>query len=256
MCLAAALGGTNVTRAQAAVGVILTVTLSRGQAGLDRVVDALIGAAVALTFSQLLFPPDPLRLVRRAESASLRRLSRGLAMTASAVERHDPEAGADALHLLWDVGDQLAELRQARRASRRVVEHSLTWRRRRAPVVRAAEDTAHLDSLAATCQTVARTVLAAGADGQMLLAPAVDALARTLDMLAEHPESSEVRQRAAGRAAHVGDELPTLTDPALAPPLAAAVVAMQVLIDDVLIFVGVEESPVAGGRAPEALDDG
>jgi uncharacterized membrane protein YgaE (UPF0421/DUF939 family) len=36
MCVAAAFGGTNVTRAQAAVGVILTVTLSHGEAGINR----------------------------------------------------------------------------------------------------------------------------------------------------------------------------------------------------------------------------
>ncbi|MGN6871686.1 MAG: FUSC family protein [Solirubrobacteraceae bacterium] len=244
MCLAAALGGTNLTRAQAAIGVILTVTLSQSETGINRLVDALIGAAVALGFSQLLFPPDPLRLVRRAEAASLRQLSHGLAMTATASERSDRDAGVDALQLLWKVRDQLAELGQARRASRRVVKHSLMWRRRRAPVVRVTEDTAHLDSLAATSQTVARTVLAADADDQRRLAPAVEDLARVLGKLADDPGSSQVRQRAAEQATQVGDELPALTRADLGPALAAAVVALQLLIDDILIFVGVEDPPV------------
>lgn len=245
MCLATALGGTNVSRAQAAIGVILTVTLSQGEAGINRMVDALIGAGVALVFSQLLFPPEPLRLLRRAEAASLRQLSQGLAMTASASERQDGDTGADALHLLWEVRNHLAELGQARSASRRVVRHSLTWRRRHAPVVRATQDTAHLDSLAATCQTVARTALAADADDQRRLAPVLEELARVLKMLAEDPLSSEVRQRAAERAAHTGEELPPLTRPELGPAIAAAVVAVQLLIDDILIFAGVEHPPVA-----------
>ena len=53
--------------AQAAVGAILVTAFGDTAAGLDRLVDALIGAAVALVFSQLLFSPDPLRLLRRAE---------------------------------------------------------------------------------------------------------------------------------------------------------------------------------------------
>lgn len=245
MCVAAALGGTNVTRAQAAIGVILTVTLSQGEAGIDRAVDALIGAAVALVFSQLLFPPDPVRLVRRAEAASLRQLSRGLALTARATEASDRNVGAEALGLLWETREQLAELGQARRASHRVVAHSLTWRRRRAPVVRAAEATAHLDSLAATCQTVARTTLAADVADQRRLAPALDALADLLKLVAENPGSSEVRQHAAERATQLGDEIPSFTEPTLSAALAAALVTVQLLIDDVLIFVGAEVSPVA-----------
>jgi uncharacterized membrane protein YgaE (UPF0421/DUF939 family) len=240
MCIAAALGGTNVTRAQAAIGVILTVTLAQGEAGIDRLVDALIGAAVALAFSQLLFPPDPLRLVRRAEAASLRQLSRGLAMTATASAEPNREAGDEALHLLWETRDQLAELGQARRASHRVVRHSLTWRTRRTPVVRATEDTAYLDALAATCQTVARTTLAAEPDDQRRLAPALEELADVLGMVAENPESSEVRQHATERATQVGDKLPSFTQPTLSAALAAAVVTLRLLIDDVRIFVGAE----------------
>jgi hypothetical protein len=247
MLIAAAVGGTNVTRAQAAIGVILTVTLSQGEAGIDRATDALIGAAVALAFSQLLFPPDPLRLLRRAEAASLRQLSRGLAMTASASEQHDRDAGSDALHLLWEVRDHLGELGRARTASRRVVDHSLTWRRRRVPVVRATEDTEHLDALAATCQTVARTALAAGADSQERLAPALREIAGVLAMVSENPGSSDVRQHAAERATKLGDELPAFNEPRLSTGLAAALVTVQLLIDDVLTFVGADDDQRRGG---------
>jgi hypothetical protein len=165
-------------------------------------------------------------------------------MTANASEQHDYEAGMDALRQLWSTRDHLAELGQARRASQRVVKHSLTWRRRRARVLRAAQDTAHLDSLAASCQTVARTALAADANDQRRLAPAIGELARVLNRLADDPVSSELRQHASEQATHLGDELPSLTRPEGGRALAAAVVALQLLIDDVLIFVDVEDSPV------------
>jgi uncharacterized membrane protein YgaE (UPF0421/DUF939 family) len=49
-------------------------------------VDALIGVGVALVFSQLLFVPEPLRLLRRAEGAVLSTLADGLRLTADALE--------------------------------------------------------------------------------------------------------------------------------------------------------------------------
>jgi uncharacterized membrane protein YgaE (UPF0421/DUF939 family) len=254
MCLAAGLGGTNVTRAQAAVGVILTVTLSQGEAGINRLVDALIGAAIALTFSQLLFAPNPLRLVRRAEAATLSQLSDGLAMTARASERHDGDVGADALQLLWHSRDRLAELGQARRASRRVVEHSFAWRRRRGLVVRAAGEATHLDALAATSQTVARTVLAAEPDDQRRLAPALEELSRVLKMLAEGPGSAEVRHSAAERASRVSGHLPSLTGPNLTLARAAPLVALHLLVDDVLIFASTEDREGEARSACELPD--
>lgn len=61
MTIARALGGARVTIAQAAAGAILTVSSANGQVGPERLVDALIGAFVALVFSQFLFSPNPSR---------------------------------------------------------------------------------------------------------------------------------------------------------------------------------------------------
>jgi hypothetical protein len=61
-----ALGGTPLAVAQGAAAAILTVTVGDSDVGPDRLIDALIGGGVALVFSQLLFTPEPLRLLRRA----------------------------------------------------------------------------------------------------------------------------------------------------------------------------------------------
>jgi uncharacterized membrane protein YgaE (UPF0421/DUF939 family) len=55
MAVAVAVGGARITIGQAAVSAILTVAVADGQAGPQRLVDVLIGAGVALVFSQLLF---------------------------------------------------------------------------------------------------------------------------------------------------------------------------------------------------------
>src|SRR3712207_3531730 len=49
--IARALGGTRIIIAQAAIGAILTIAAAEGQAGLNRLGDAFIGAGVALVFS-------------------------------------------------------------------------------------------------------------------------------------------------------------------------------------------------------------
>ncbi len=56
---------------QAAASAILVIALQRSGTGSERIVDALVGGGVALIFSQLLFPPDPLAVVHRAERQAL-----------------------------------------------------------------------------------------------------------------------------------------------------------------------------------------
>ena len=78
--VARSLGESRIVVAQAAVGAFLTVALADGEAGLYRAADALVGTGVALVFSQLLFSPEPLAILRRAESAALAELADALAL--------------------------------------------------------------------------------------------------------------------------------------------------------------------------------
>ena len=126
--LARALGGTRIVVAQAAVSAILTVAVANAEAGVERLSDALIGTGVALVFSQLLFSPEPLGLLRRAEAAALERMAGGLALTARALEQDDDELAEQGIAALRELPDEVAELRRARRASSRVARRTLVWR--------------------------------------------------------------------------------------------------------------------------------
>jgi hypothetical protein len=60
------------------VSAILLVTTADDDFGVGRLADAAIGAAVALLFSQVLFSPEPVALLRRSEEAALKDMARSL----------------------------------------------------------------------------------------------------------------------------------------------------------------------------------
>jgi hypothetical protein len=200
MAAAFALGGARVTIAQAASSAILTVAVADGQAGPSRLVDALVGAGVALVFTQVLFSPEPVALLRRAEAAALADMAEGLELTARALERGDDELGRPAMSSLWDLRDRLADLRRTRQASTRVVRHSLLWRARMAPVTYESENAGHLDLLGGSCLLLTRTALTMSPPEGRELAPSIRELAVAIDDLAAAPGDRATRQRAADRA--------------------------------------------------------
>jgi len=243
MTIARALGGARVTVAQAAAGAILTVAVADGEAGINRLGDALIGAGVALFFSQLLFSPEPVALLRRAEAAALADMARGLELTAQSLERDDPDAGESALDRLRGLRDRLAELGRTRRASERVARRSAVWRSQRVPVVRERENAGHLDLLGGSCLLLARTAAAADPSQRDRLATTVRELAGALDELANEPGDREARQRAADRALTVarglGDASPG--DGLLS---AAVTFSVRMVAADIMVFAGVDEDAV------------
>ncbi len=94
-----AVGAAPITVGQSAASAILVVALHvpGSNAALERFVDALVGGAIAIVMAQLLFPIDPVMLVRR-ESQHLRDdLAQALRELAAALEEHDPGQAADAL---------------------------------------------------------------------------------------------------------------------------------------------------------------
>lgn len=86
MLIARAVDDQPIVVAQAAVSAVLITAFGNQEQGWERLLDALIGVGVALVFSQLLFVPEPLRLLCRAESAVLSSLADGLQLTADALE--------------------------------------------------------------------------------------------------------------------------------------------------------------------------
>jgi hypothetical protein len=234
---AAALGGSRVMIAQAAAGAILTVTLAE-EAGLSRLSDALIGAGVALVFSQLLFSPEPVRFVRRAEKGALQDMASGLDLAARAFEQGDDERAEEAVDRLRDMRDQLAELGRVRHLGARVARRSAVWRRQRRPVVRETENAGHLDLLAGSCLMLARSAMVASPAGRRWLAPVVRALADALAELERDLGKRDVRQHAADRALDVARRLAD-TAPPSDTALDAAIAMTRSAAADLMTFAGV-----------------
>lgn len=166
-------------------------------------------------FSQLLFPPEPLALVRRAEASALGEMARGVVLTARALEHDDDELAGHALDVLRDLRDRLAELAHTPRVSDRVGRHSLRWRSLSDVVVREHENAGHLDLLGGSCLLVARTAPGAATARRAPLATEVRALAvllRAVGGRTRRPRSSATgvgggaAARSRGRRSTVGSD--------------------------------------------------
>jgi uncharacterized membrane protein YgaE (UPF0421/DUF939 family) len=98
----------------------LVATLSPEAQGFPptRFIDALIGGATALAFSQLLFPVHPVRVVREAIESLLADLASTLEAVADALERRDREAACESLVRARRISDDWSEVERALDAGR------------------------------------------------------------------------------------------------------------------------------------------
>ncbi len=121
---------------EAAVSAAIVATVAPAGQGFPptRLLDALVGGTVAIIFCQLLFPVDPVRLVRRAAEKVLGELASTLRDVATALEYRDLDGAETALLRArrtgdaWsrfdqalDVGRETARLAPRRRSARRRV---------------------------------------------------------------------------------------------------------------------------------------
>jgi fusaric acid resistance family protein len=240
--LARAFSDARIAVAQAAVSAILVVALADSEAGVDRLIDALVGAGVALVFSQLLFSPEPVRLLRRAEASALKVMADGLGSIAKALEHDDDELAEAAIADLRGLRDDLSELARVRRASTRVARRSLAWRSRLDPVVQEKENAGHLDLLGSSCLVLARTAASLDSVDRAALAPHVHELANALTAVARGLGDRAVRQHAADRSLAVAVEI-TVDD--AVPEMAAAVTSVQMVATDLMVFAGIEPDEAA-----------
>jgi hypothetical protein len=245
---ARAFGGTRIVVAQAAVSAILTVGLGDAQAGVNRLSDALIGATVALVFSQLLFSPEPVGLLRRAEAGALAHMSGGLELTARALARDDDDLAEQAIAALRELPDDLTELRRVRRASSRVARRTLVWRGHSAFVVRESENADHLDLLGGSCLLLARFAPSLTPPERQALEPSVRGLADVVGVLARELGDREARQHVAERALDVANAVSGAQGPPYSA-LGGAVTGVRLVAIDVMVFAGVDfEDAVAAVR--------
>jgi fusaric acid resistance family protein len=252
LLLARMLGGARIVLAQAAASAILTIAVANGEVGYQRLTDALIGAGVALVFSQLLFSPEPLRLLRQVESNVLAAMAAALDLTARALEG-DEELADRAVNSQRELRDHLSELARMRSASARVARHSLTWRTQITPVVRENEDAGHLDLLGGSCLLLTRTSLEAGRADRRRLAPCVRTLSATLAELARRPGDHETRQLAVERSLDVLRGMRSVSAESSAE-LTAALAAARMAITDLMLFVGVPADEARAAAAEEARE--
>lgn len=237
--LARVLGGARIVVVQAAAGAILTVVAADGAIGVQRMIDALIGAGVALSFSQLLFSPEPVALLRRAQRLALRDMADGLEMTARALERNVDSPAERAMRLLRQVRDRLTELGRVRKLSARSTRHSLVWRSRLELLAQESESASYLDLLGNSCLMLARSALLLDAPDSDRLAPHVRELSQALMDLAKGLDDRIARQKVADRAFEVTQAFPTAAAPTSAR-LAPAISALRMVAADIMVFAGVE----------------
>jgi hypothetical protein len=244
LLVARALGGARLVLAQSAAGAILTVASANSEVGINRAVDALIGGAVALVFSQFLFSPEPIAMLRRAERGALTDLAAALRLTARALEGDDRELDERAVLTLRGLRDRMVELARVMRVSVPIARHSVVWRGRMAPVAREREGTHHLDLLGGSCLMLVRTTLVARPAARRMLTPSVRELADILAALAGGLDDHATLQRAADRALAVARGLGGHDVPADVP-LAAAIVAVRMVVTDLMAFTGVDPAQAA-----------
>jgi Fusaric acid resistance protein-like len=249
LVLARMLGGVRIVLAQAAIAAILTIAVANGEVGYQRLTDALIGAGVALVFTQLLFSPEPLRLLRRVETNALAAMADALDLTGRALDG-DEALAERAIESQRELRDHLSELARIRRASARVARHSLAWRTHIAPVVRENEDAGYLDLLGGSCLLLTRTSLEADGEDQRLLAPCIRALSTTLADLARQPGDRETRQRAVDRSLEILRAMRAVSaEPD--PEMGAALGAARVAVTDLMLFVGVDAAEARAATREE-----
>lgn len=205
------LGGGRLVLTQAASSAALIATVAvPDHLTLSRVVDALTGGAVALLIGLVLFPIDPVRLVRRHRTPLLEELADVLEEIRRSLASADHDAAVDALASARGLDGAVARFAEAVAVGIETGRSSPVRRRTLAVVRRNAEAAAHLDVAVRNVRVLARGAVRAadlGTDMPTLttrsvgdLADAVRSLGAALDDPARGEQAHAAALRAAGRA--------------------------------------------------------
>ena len=143
---------------QTVVSSILVLALPRSGIGYERIYDALIGGCLAIVFAVLLFPADPLRVLRRARIGVLDTLYGVLSRTADFAAARRQPAPDWPLSAVDRVHEQVGGLIGARATARQVVRLSPRRWRLRDTVQGADHQAVHVALLAVSVLQLARVV--------------------------------------------------------------------------------------------------
>jgi uncharacterized membrane protein YgaE (UPF0421/DUF939 family) len=161
---------------QTVVSAILVLALYRGGAVSERIDDALIGGGLAIVFAVLLFPANPLKVLRRGRVAVLDVLTKVLSRIAEHAcgdrtnTRDWPVLAVDRVH------EQVGALIQSRATARQVVRISPRRWGLRETVQSADHQAVHVALLASSVLQLARVVATALDQWARLPRPAHDAI--------------------------------------------------------------------------------
>jgi uncharacterized membrane protein YgaE (UPF0421/DUF939 family) len=112
LAVATGAGASPIIRIQSAASAILVVALHRpsgGNLAVQRLVDALIGGGIAIVLARLLFPVDPLELVREQARTVRAHLADALDEVAAALDVGDRERAHAAIDRVDSVDDRRLE---------------------------------------------------------------------------------------------------------------------------------------------------
>jgi uncharacterized membrane protein YgaE (UPF0421/DUF939 family) len=220
---------------QTVVSAILVLALFRSGLGWERINDALIGGVLAIVFAVLLFPADPLQLLRSARVGVLGVLHGVLTRTAEVaagrrVPAHDwPLAAADRVH------QQLGGLIEARATARQVVRVAPRRWRVRDAVGAADHQGVHVAQLAGSVLQLARVVVPATDGCDRLSNPVAAVLVQlaAATALADSDPAGAAAYTAAARhdASKMQDEAHDRTEVVLAGAFAACLDDLQRVIE-------------------------
>ncbi|MFJ2024539.1 aromatic acid exporter family protein [Streptomyces sp. NPDC087897] len=246
LLVALLIDGERITMAQAAVGAVISVAAGQ-QAGIDRVQDALLGAGVALVFSQVLFPPHPFSLLRRSETDTLKGLGRALELTARTLDASADEREDQPWKELRPVYTLLNDLGRTRDDAIAVARRTPRWRGRREPIQQEIAATRYLDLLGNSCLTLIRGATILDPAHGRVFATTVRGLSGVLDALAAARGSHAVFQHAARRTLDIVRGAP---ERGRAVPVAVWE-SVRLVAADILVFAGADAD-----EAERAVHDG
>jgi len=182
MATAIALGGGPVLVTEAAVSAMLLVLIEPASSGLppSRLLEALIGGAVALVTAALAFPPDPGLQVGRSVQAVFAALGRTLEETSAALATHDPRRAREALEAARATEPSLRALEGALELGRETARFAPGRRRARVELDRHARAARHVEYAVRNTRVLTRHVarfLAGGRTAPRALADSIADLA-------------------------------------------------------------------------------
>jgi uncharacterized membrane protein YgaE (UPF0421/DUF939 family) len=158
---------------QAAASAILVIALHRQGTGAERALDAVVGAAVAIVIGTVMFPANPLRMIRDAESDVLRAMASAVREVLRALREKDPKSAEWTLAETARIHGQLARLDQARQTARATARIAPRRWSMREEVAREDMRVAQMDLLANAILSLIRAT-AAAADGPENLSAHLD----------------------------------------------------------------------------------